>query len=207
MSITIALVPIVSLCALVLLFLGFASLRSSRIAELKHEHNRFTQNVVEQDGVIQNVLLNSLLDGRSPSECLATFEQQRAALLPGARLEEPAGWETEELAEYARQQFKERLAEVNRKLGVATLTIAVVIISACVVLTAVLYNFQTGATNALDAATSSTGNATDSPAAPVQTNDSDSSTPTDSGAPHHSPADSDAKPADAGASNSQPSST
>ncbi len=155
MSVTIALVPVVSLCALILLYLVIAGLRSSRTAELRREHERFTQNVVEQDAAIQNSLLGDLLEGRSPSECLAGFERQRAALLPGARLDEAAAWDADELAEFARRRFGDRMAEVNRRLGIAALTATVVIVGACVVLSAVLYNFQP-ATNIPPAASTST---------------------------------------------------
>lgn len=163
MSVTIALVPVVTLLALVMLYLLFAGLRSSRIAELKSEHDHFTQNVIQQDASLQKSLLDELLGGRSPADSLSTFERRRAALLPGARLEDSAGWDADELTQFARRQFGERLAEVNRKLGVRALTAAVVIIAACVILCAVLYNFQAGAVNPLPASASDIGLPSDLP--------------------------------------------
>jgi hypothetical protein len=164
MSVTIALVPIVSLSALALLYLVLSGLRSARAGELKREHEHFTQNVVAQDAALQQSLLGELLEGRSPAECLGTFERARAALLPGARLEDEAGWDAEELADFARKRFTERLSEVNRKLGIGALTATVVIVAACLVLSAVLYNFQPGAAPAGADAAPAAGSPADVPA-------------------------------------------
>jgi hypothetical protein len=145
MSLLIALVPLLSLLALVLLYCVVAALRGSRIVELKGEHERFTHGILEQDAAAQETLLASLLDGQSPAESLASFEKKRAALLPGACLEEPASWDSEELTEYARRRFSERLSEVNRKLFTGVAIIAVAIIAGAITVTAVIYQFTSGA--------------------------------------------------------------
>ena len=64
-----------------------------------------TQNVVEQDAAIQNSLLGDLLEGRSPGECLAGFERQRAALLLGRTPGRGSRLDADELAEFARRRL------------------------------------------------------------------------------------------------------
>lgn len=142
MILSIALVPVLSLLFLVATYITIASLRSSRIAVLRTEHDQFTQSVLHQDAALQASLLGELMEGKPLAECLDGFQRRRAALLPAVRLDDPAGWDTQDLERHARQRLAEGVSVVNRRLGAAAALAAVCVIGLCALVTAVLYGFQ-----------------------------------------------------------------
>jgi hypothetical protein len=62
-------------------------------------------------------------------------------LLPGAKLDEPAAWDTESLQEYGRRRLVEQAAEINRKLTTTGVVAAVAIIGVCLVSATAIYQF------------------------------------------------------------------
>ena len=142
MTTTIALIPLVSLLALTVLYVAFVSYRASRIASLQAEHDEFTKCVLHQDATLQQELVAGLLEGRSLPECLEEFQKRRAALLPTVSLDDPSGWDAEQLQNAARRQFNDHVAEANRRLGTRFAFAAVAVIAACLAITSALYHVR-----------------------------------------------------------------
>jgi hypothetical protein len=169
MSLIVGLVPLLSLLALILLYFVLIGIRGARVGELKRDHEAFTRTVLEEDAALQSFVVLALMEGQSPPECLAGFEKKRAELLPGVRLEDPAGWDSDELAEYARSRFADRLGEVNRKLFTGGAIIAVAIIAVTVTVTAVIYQFNSGSSGQSPTPSDPAAN-TPEPPAPADSN-------------------------------------
>jgi hypothetical protein len=141
MTIAIALIPVVALLILVLFYVTFASTRAAQVAECRADHDRFTKAVLEEDARLQQALVVSLLEGQPLPDTLEAFQKRRAAMLPQMNLDDPAGWDADELERCARQQFLERVSEVNRRLGTRLAIAGTLLTGAAVVISAVLYHF------------------------------------------------------------------
>jgi hypothetical protein len=148
MSLTLAVVPLLAMLGLVLAYLVFAGLRSARIAHLKHEQERFTQQALEHDEALQRSLMDDLFTGNPPADRLDEFQRQRASILPGERLDNPAAWDVEDLVGSAQRKFSGQLAQVNHKTAVAIGAVSTAIVGVAIVCGSVLYNFHAGAPSA-----------------------------------------------------------
>ena len=117
MTLVLALVPLLSLLALVFAYFVFTSVRSSGIAELRRDYDQFIQSVVEQDDALQQSLLDGLLSGTAAAECLEEFMRGRAALVSSVCPEQSAGWSTEELQGYAQARLSLQVTTLNHRFA------------------------------------------------------------------------------------------
>lgn len=141
MMILLALIPILALLALFLASLAFTTMRANRLAELQGEREQFVQHVVQRDAALQEGLVVALLEGKSFGDALDEFVRQRAALLPGARLDHPAAWDATALDQVARARFVQATTDVTRKLGTVTLVVCVLVVAIAAVSVLVVYHF------------------------------------------------------------------
>jgi hypothetical protein len=144
MNLAITLIPILALLSLILLSMLFTTLRAARLSELKAKQEKARQRILQTDAQLHESLITDLLGGKPVAETLQGFARHRAALLPGLRLEEPAAWDTEVLDQYAREQLASKTAEINRRLGTATLIGVALVVGTSVTTGVVLYHFAPG---------------------------------------------------------------
>jgi hypothetical protein len=135
-------VPIVGMLAwLTLVALGVWRYHGA-IAERRQHAERYRGRVLKDAEALDATLIEQLLDAIRPDDLLRNYLKNRAQLVSGLSLENPANWKNDDLNDLVAQRFHDDVQQDRRRLWIFVAISLATCLGMILVIAAVLYHFQ-----------------------------------------------------------------
>ncbi|MCA9056076.1 MAG: hypothetical protein KDA75_19725 [Planctomycetaceae bacterium] len=138
----IALIPTLGLLMLMGLTVWVQSRRATKVAALRRSVEKKARSIVQRDAVNDQELVENIIRGMGIDQALQQFQNTRNALFPGGQVQDSTHWSAEQLEAWKSKSLRRGIESINRGLMLPAILSFLVVVSICVVATAVLYQFE-----------------------------------------------------------------